>query len=92
MDEEHGERKGRERNEKERERRLWVGPKNEYLDRLRLGGCELVTGLNAGQSMGQNTSSGTEETQRAGPSGALWPRLPERTGKPEQKTCFQLSK
>lgn len=38
-----GERKGRGRNEKEKERSLWVGPKNEYLDRLRLGGHELVT-------------------------------------------------
>ena len=71
MDEEHGERKVRGRNEKERERRLWVGPKNEYLDSLRLGGHELVTDLNAGQSMGQNTCSGTEETQRAGPLGTL---------------------
>ena len=87
-----GERKGRGRNEKEKERRLWVGPKNEYLDRLRLGGHELVTGLNAGKSVGQDTCSGIEETQRTGPSSVLWPRLPERTGKAEQKTCFQLRK
>lgn len=59
--------KGKEEMRRKR-KSLWVGPKNEYLDRLRLGGHELVTRPERGKSVGQDpTCSGIEGDPKSWP-------------------------